>query len=89
MRAGGQAEIDKAKADGRWERAYAGSGEMEVSEELQSALDADLAAKAVFETLSKSQRWPFLVRLQTAKKAETKTRLIAQYVAMLTDEEET
>lgn len=88
MRHGGRAEVDRAKADGRWERAYAGSSGMEVSAELQAALDGNVRAREAFERLTKGQRYPMLLRLQTAKKEETKMRIIGEYVATLASGEE-
>lgn len=70
----GQAEVELAKADGRWERAYAGSKDVEVPTELQAALEGNVEAKRFFETLTKSQRYAFLFRIATAKKAETRER---------------
>lgn len=83
MRPAGQAEADAAQADGRWERAYAGSRTIEVTPEFQAALDENMEARRFFETLSKSQRYPFLHRIATAKKAETKERKIRQFVELL------
>lgn len=83
MRPAGQAEVDAARADGRWERAYAGSKTIEVTSEFQAALDGSAEARRFFETLSKSQRYPFLFRIATAKKAETRERKIRQFVELL------
>ena len=83
MKPAGQAEVDAAKADGRWARAYAGSATIEPTPEFRAALDANAAAKRFFETLSKTQRYPFLVRLAMVKKAETRERKARQYVELL------
>lgn len=83
MRPAGQAEVDAARADGRWERAYAGSKTIAVTPEFEQALDDNMAARRFFETLSKSQRYPFLFRIATAKRAETRERKIRQFVELL------
>ncbi|MEU1216238.1 YdeI/OmpD-associated family protein [Streptomyces sp. NPDC005790] len=83
MRAPGQAEVDRAKADGRWEAAYDGAKTATVPDDLTAALDADPAAAAFFETLDRQNRYAILYRIQEAKKAETRARRIEKYVAML------
>ncbi|PKS10118.1 hypothetical protein jhhlp_001868 [Lomentospora prolificans] len=83
----GQAEIDAAKADGRWEQAYAGSSTIQVPPEFQAALDKNKKAKNFFETLGKSQRYSFLWRITTAKKAETRKKKIEQFIEMLANNE--
>jgi uncharacterized protein YdeI (YjbR/CyaY-like superfamily) len=83
MREAGQREIDRAKADGRWNAAYDSSSKAEVPPDLQAALDASPEAKAFFATLNSVNRYAILFRTQTAKKAETRARRIEQFVAML------
>jgi uncharacterized protein YdeI (YjbR/CyaY-like superfamily) len=83
MRPAGQAEIDRAKADGRWEAAYDGARTATVPDDLAAALTADPAAAAFFETLDRQNRYAILYRIQDAKKAETRARRIEKYVAML------
>ena len=83
MQPAGQAQIDAAKADGRWERAYDGARTSTVPEDLQAALEAEPAAKALFATINASNRYAILWRIQTAAKAETRARRIEQLVAML------
>jgi len=83
MQPAGQAQIDAAKADGRWERAYDGARTSTVPEDLQAALEAEPAAKAFFATINASNRYAILWRIQTAAKAETRARRIEQLVAML------
>lgn len=82
MRPAGQAEIDRAKADGRWEAAYR-TKDAQPSPEFQAAIDASPAAAATWATLNRGARWPFLFRLANLKRAETRTRNIAKYVEML------
>ncbi|TQV92289.1 hypothetical protein V2A60_006977 [Cordyceps javanica] len=79
----GLAEVDAAKADGRWERAYAGSSTIEVPADFRVLLDARPRAAELFDSLSKSARYPFLHRLQTVKKEDTRTRKMAEFVDLL------
>lgn len=83
MRPPGQAEVDRAKADGRWEAAYAGAKTATVPDDLAAALTADPAAAKSFETLDRQNRYAILYRIQDAKKPETRARRIEKYVAML------
>ncbi|MEW2316897.1 YdeI/OmpD-associated family protein [Streptomyces bauhiniae] len=83
MRPPGQAEIDRAKADGRWEAAYDGAKTATVPDDLMAALNAAPAAAEFFENLDRQNRYAILYRLQDAKKPETRARRIEKYVAML------
>ncbi|MEH0420314.1 YdeI/OmpD-associated family protein [Streptomyces sp. B21-083] len=83
MRPQGLAEIDRAKADGRWEAAYDSPRTATVPDDLAAALKADPAAAASFETLDRQTRYSILYRVQDAKKAETRARRIQTYVEML------
>lgn len=83
MRPAGRAEVEAARGDGRWERAYAGSRDIEVTPEFQAALEGNAEAARFFETLSKSQRYAFLFRIATAKRADTRDRKIRQFVELL------
>ena len=83
MHPAGIAEMERAKADGRWAAAYPGSQEIEVPPELAAALAADPAALATFEALSSQNRYAILYRLRTAKRADTRARLLEGFVAML------
>ena len=83
MHASGQLEIDKAKADGRWEAAYASASKAEVPPDLQAALDANLKAAVFFATLTGANRYAILYRIGSVKKAETRARKIRDFVAML------
>lgn len=83
MQAAGLAEIDRAKADGRWAAAYAGQAAIEVPDDLAAALEAEPAAKALFATLTRFNRYAILYRIQNAKRAETRARRIDQFVEML------
>lgn len=83
MQAPGHAQIAAAKADGRWARAYDGARTSVVPEDLLAALQAEPQANAFFATVNASQRYAVLWRIQTAVKAETRAKRIAQLVAML------
>ena len=83
MKPAGMAEIDAAKADGRWDAAYDSSGNMTVPEELQAALDANPTANAFFETLNKTNRYSFCFRVQTARNPEIRKTRIEKLIAML------
>jgi uncharacterized protein YdeI (YjbR/CyaY-like superfamily) len=83
MKKGGLAQIEAAKADGRWDAAYQPASRAEVPPELQAALDQSPRAAAFFATLKGANRYAILYRIQTAKKPETRAKRIAQFVAML------
>jgi len=83
----GLAEVDRAKADGRWEAAYAGAKSATVPEDLAKALEANPAAAEFFRTLDSQNRYSILYRVQDAKKPETRARRIEKYVDMLANHE--
>jgi uncharacterized protein YdeI (YjbR/CyaY-like superfamily) len=83
MRPSGLAEVERAKADGRWAAAYAGQRSIAVPDDLQRELDARPGAKAFFAGLNSQNRYAILYRLQDAKKPETRARRLARFVAML------
>jgi uncharacterized protein YdeI (YjbR/CyaY-like superfamily) len=83
MQPAGQAQIDAARADGRWAQAYDGARTSTVPDDLQAALDASPKAKAFFATINASNRYAVLWRVQTAVKPETRAKRIAQLVEML------
>ena len=83
MKPSGLKAIEAAKADGRWKQAYSSQKNISVPEDFQSALDKNKKAKAFFETLNGTNRYAFLFRIETAKKAETRAKRIQQFVEML------
>jgi uncharacterized protein YdeI (YjbR/CyaY-like superfamily) len=83
MHDSGLAAVAAAKADGRWKAAYAGPAKIEVPADLAEALAAEPGAKAMFEILTSQNRYAVLLRIDQAKRAETRTRRIEQFVAML------
>lgn len=83
MHAAGVEQVERAKADGRWQSAYAGSAGIEVPPDLVRALIAEPKARAMFEGLSRQNRYAILYRVTTAKRADTRARRIQQFVTML------
>src|SRR6266581_5560379 len=83
MHPAGHAEVERAKADGRWEAAYAGPATIDVPPELMEALAAEPKAQAMFETLNSQNRYAILYRIATAKRADTRARRIGEFVATL------
>jgi uncharacterized protein YdeI (YjbR/CyaY-like superfamily) len=83
MHAAGIEEVERAKADGRWQSAYAGSASIEMPPDLIQALTAEPKAQAMFERLSRQNRYAILYRIATAKRADTRGRRIRQFVTML------
>ena len=83
MHPAGIAEIERAKADGRWAAAYAGPAAIEVPPELAAALAAEPKARSMFEILNSQNRYAILYRIATAKRADTRAQRIKRFVAML------
>ncbi|MEO6015781.1 MAG: YdeI/OmpD-associated family protein [Polaromonas sp.] len=83
MQPAGLAEVERAKADGRWDAAYTGQSRATVPEDLAALLEGKPDAKAFFATLTAQNRYAILFRLQTAKKPETRQRRLLQCVEML------
>jgi uncharacterized protein YdeI (YjbR/CyaY-like superfamily) len=83
MHPAGAAEMERAKADGRWDAAYAGPAGIEVPSDLAEALAAEPRARSMFESLNSQNRYAVLYRIATAKRAETRARRIEEFVAML------
>jgi uncharacterized protein YdeI (YjbR/CyaY-like superfamily) len=83
MQAAGLAEVERAKADGRWDAAYEGAKAATMPPDLQAALDANAQAAKFFATLNAQNRYAVLFRTQGAKKPETRARRIEKFVEML------
>jgi uncharacterized protein YdeI (YjbR/CyaY-like superfamily) len=83
MKAAGLREVEAAKADGRWEAAYAGSRTMTVPNDLHDALKRNARARAFFETLDSRNRYAILYRINDAKRPETRIARIEKFVQML------
>ncbi len=85
MKPAGLKEVEAAKADGRWEAAYAGPKTAEPPEDLVAALKRNKAARLFFETLDSRNRFSIIYRVSDAKKPETRARRIDQFVTMLAE----
>ena len=83
MQPGGLAQVAAAKADGRWDAAYAPASTATVPEDLQAALDASPVAAAFFATLTGANRYAILYRIGSVKRSETRARKIAGFVSMM------
>ena len=83
MRPDGLGEVEAAKADGRWEDAYAGQRSATVPEDLQRELERNQPAREFFASLDSANRYAILYRLSEAKKAETRERRLKKFVGML------
>jgi len=83
MRPAGLRSVDAAKADGRWDAAYAGQATAAVPDDLQAALDASPEAAALFAALDRTNRYAILYRVSSGKKPETRAKKIAGFVADL------
>lgn len=83
MKPSGLAEVERAKADGRWDAAYAPPSKATVPDDLRAALDAAPRAAEMFATLNSANRFAILYRVQTAKRPETRAARIRDLVSML------
>ncbi len=83
MQPEGLAEVERAKADGRWDRAYAGPANAQVPDDLRAALDAVPAAARAFDGLTSSNRYTIIRQVEDAKREETRARRIEKFVEML------
>jgi uncharacterized protein YdeI (YjbR/CyaY-like superfamily) len=83
MKPAGLEQVELAKADGRWEAAYASPANVEVPDDLRAALDASPKAAEFWAGLNKSNRYAIVFQLEDAKKPETRTRRLEKFVGML------
>jgi uncharacterized protein YdeI (YjbR/CyaY-like superfamily) len=83
MHPAGLAEVERAKADGRWDAAYAGPASIQIPPDLAAALAAKPRAQAMFDILTSQNRYAILYRIGSAKRPDTRARRIEQFVAML------
>ena len=79
----GRAVVEAAKADGRWAAAYAPSSEAEAPDDFLTAIAAVPAAQAMFDVLTKTNRFALIYRVNSVKRAQTRERKISEFVAML------
>jgi uncharacterized protein YdeI (YjbR/CyaY-like superfamily) len=87
MKPAGLREVERAKADGRWDDAYDAPSTATVPEDLKRALGKNEIAREFFATLDRRNRYTILYQIQDAKRPETRARRIAKYVAMLAERE--
>jgi uncharacterized protein YdeI (YjbR/CyaY-like superfamily) len=83
MQPAGLKEIERARADGRWDAAYDSATSSEIPPDLQAAFDAHPGAAEFFATVSAQNRYAVLFRIQTAKQPATRAKKIEQYAQML------
>jgi uncharacterized protein YdeI (YjbR/CyaY-like superfamily) len=87
MRAAGLREVERAKADGRWDAAYDSPRTATVPEDLLKELEKNEQARKFFYELDSRNRYAILYQIQDAKRPETRARRIAKYVAMLAEQQ--
>lgn len=85
MMPAGLREVERAKADGRWEDAYEPQSTATVPEDLQRRLDENPGAAAFFATLNSANRYAILYQIQDAKRPETRARRIEKFVVLLNE----
>lgn len=87
MKAAGLEEVEAAKQGGQWDAAYDSPKGAKVPDDFQAALDASPRAREFFHSLDGANRYAVLFRIQTVKKAETRSRKIREFVEMLERDE--
>ncbi len=85
MKPAGLREVERAKADGRWDAAYEAQSKATVPNDLRRELEKNELAREFFATLDSRNRYAILYRIQEAKKPETRARRIEKYVSMLSE----
>jgi len=85
MKANGLAEVEKAKADGRWHKAYDSPTEMKMPDDFMKAVSKNKKAKIFFESLNKANKYAIGWRLQTAKKPETREKRMQIILQMMAE----
>lgn len=83
MKESGLKEVEKAKADGRWNAAYNSQAEMVMPADLEKALSRNKKAREFFECLNKTNKYAISWRLETARKPETREKRLKTIIAML------
>jgi uncharacterized protein YdeI (YjbR/CyaY-like superfamily) len=83
MKPAGFLAVEKAKADGRWAKAYQSPSNSSIPEDFLNELSKNKQAEAFFKSLNKTNIYPILFRLQTAKKEETREKRKKEIIAML------
>ncbi len=83
MQPRGLAEVEAARADGRWDAAYSSQSTAEVPADLSAAMAAHPGAREFFDSLDSRNRFAVLNRIETVKRADTRARKVEDYAAML------
>lgn len=83
MKPAGLVHVEAARADGRWDEAYAGSAEMVIPDDFMKAVLANAEANAFFRTLNRANLFAIYHRVHTAKRPETRAKRISDIVAKL------
>jgi uncharacterized protein YdeI (YjbR/CyaY-like superfamily) len=87
MQPAGLRQVELARSDGRWQRAYESQSKITIPDDFQSELDKNPKAKDFFRTLDSANRYAFLYRIQAAKKPETRTAKIQKFIEMLNQQQ--
>ncbi len=87
MQPEGVRQVERAKADGRWDAAYHSQSTITVPDDLQHELDNNPQAQQFFNTLNSQNRYAILFRISTAKKPETRAARIQKFMEMLSKQE--
>jgi uncharacterized protein YdeI (YjbR/CyaY-like superfamily) len=87
MKPAGLREVERARADGRWDAAYDAQSTATVPDDLRRELEKNDAAREFFSTLNSANRYAILYQIQDAKRPETRARRIEKYVAMLNEQQ--
>jgi uncharacterized protein YdeI (YjbR/CyaY-like superfamily) len=86
MKPAGLREVERAKADGRWDAAYDSPSTATVPADLLRELEKNYTAREFFFELDGRNRYAILYQIQDAKRPETRARRIEKYVAMLAEQ---
>ena len=87
MQPEGLRQVELAKSDGRWERAYESQSKITIPDDFQSELDKNPKAREFFNTLDSANRYAFLFRIHAAKKPEMRSAKIQKFVDMLNQQQ--
>lgn len=85
MKKAGMQQVELAKADGRWQRAYDSSKNMKVPEDFLQQLAKNKKAKTFFDGLNKANLYAIAFRLQTAKKPETREKRLKEILELMSE----
>lgn len=83
MKPTGLAEVESAKADGRWKQAYGAQSNMTIPDDFMEALSVDPTSLAFFHSLNKANLYAIAYRLSTAKRPETRKKRMQQILGMM------